>query len=190
MQVRERLLATRHSPLTTVLLAYATVLVAFFLRVYRVGDQNIWWDEGWSVWLSQKDLAWIALRTAADEHPPLHYWMLHFWNMLAGTEAFAGRFLSVAFGVLTVALLYRIGKRVGGAGLGVLAALFLAVARFHIWWSQDIKNYTPSILFAFAAVWFALHLLKTSEAYESSEVSSILAYAFFAALALWTHYLA
>ncbi len=142
--------------------AYATVLVAFFLRAYRLADQNVWWDEGWSVWLSQKDLAWIALRTAADEHPPLHYWVLHFWNLLAGTEAFAGRFLSVAFGVLTVALIYRMGKRMGGAWIGLLATLFLAVARFHIWWSQDIKNYTPSIFFAFAAVWFGLNVIARS----------------------------
>ena len=68
---------------------YATILVAFFLRVYRLADQNVWWDEGWSVWLSQHDVAWIAMRTAMDEHPPLHYWLLHFWNFIAGTNAFA-----------------------------------------------------------------------------------------------------
>jgi uncharacterized membrane protein len=221
---------------------YATVLVAFFLRVYRLADKNVWWDEGWSVWLSQQELAWIALRTAMDEHPPLHYWMLHFWNLVIGTDAFAGRFISVAFGVLTVALLYRIGKRVGARGvarhseqseesrcrenetlrsaqgddsawIGVLAALFLATARFHIWWSQDIKNYTPSIFFAFAAVWFALEILRpdrriNSETSEnrlepiahqpdSSGLNSVrrrihpmAGYALCAALALWTHYLA
>jgi len=190
----------------------------------------VWWDEGWSIWLSQKDLAWIALRTAMDEHPPLHYWMLHFWNFVAGTSAFAGRFLSLAFGVLTIALIYRIGKRVGarichsesfvpqdklreesrnckdetlrsaqrdnGAWIGVLAALFLATARFHIWWSQDIKNYTPSIFFAFAAVWFVIQG-KRQKAKGKSTISSPLAsrlslvgYALCAALALWTHYLA
>ncbi len=194
--------------------AYATVLVAFVLRAYRLADKNIWWDEGWSVWLSQKDLAWIALRTAADEHPPLHYWLLHFWNGLAGTSAFAGRFVSLAFGVLTVALLYRIGKRVGGAWLGVLAALLLAIARFHIWWSQDIKNYTPSIFFAFAAVWFMLDVIPAlaggarvasdREAVKQSPfrhwgiasspssrlAMTIIGYALCAALALWTHYLA
>ncbi|MCI0476458.1 MAG: glycosyltransferase family 39 protein, partial [Anaerolineales bacterium] len=181
---------------------YATLLVAFFLRAYRLADQNVWWDEGWSIWLSQKDWAWIALRTAMDEHPPLHYWMLHIWNFVAGTTVFAGRFLSLAFGVLTIALIYRIGKRVGGAWIGVLAALFLATARFHIWWSQDIKNYTPSIFFAFAAVWFGLAVIA-SEAKQSPirklEIASaqkprlamtIIAYALCAALALWMHYLA
>jgi 4-amino-4-deoxy-L-arabinose transferase-like glycosyltransferase len=176
----------------------ATLLVAFFLRAYRLADQNVWWDEGWSVWLSQKDVAWIALRTAMDEHPPLHYWMLHFWNFVAGTSAFSGRFVSLAFGVLTVALIYRIGKRIGGVWIGALAALFLATARFHIWWSQDIKNYTPSIFFAFAAVWFAIQILDFRFQISDLPVrhsplaprNSLLAYALCAALALWTHYLA
>lgn len=140
------------------------------------------------MWLSQKDLAWSALRTAADEHPPLHYWLLHFWNFVAGTDAFAGRFVSLCFGVLTIALLYRIGKKVGGAWLGALAALFLAVARFDIWWSQDIKNYTPSIFFAFAAVWFAMQILDFR--FTKAMRNLILGYALCAALALWTHYLA
>ena len=189
------------------IIIYATLLVAFFLRAYRLADKNIWWDEGWSIWLSQKDVVWIALRTAADEHPPLHYWMLHFWNFVVGTDAFAGRFFSLAFGVLTIALIYRIGKRVGGAWLGVLAAFLLAGARFHIWWSQDIKNYTPSIFFAFAAVWFGRSVTPAlvggarvaSEAKQSPtgdwrleirDWKPIVAYALCAALALWTHYLA
>lgn len=180
-----------HSP---TLVTYATVLVAFFLRAYRLADKNVWWDEGWSVWLSQKDLAWIALRTAADEHPPLHYWLLHFWNSIAGTDAFAGRFVSVFFGVLIVALIYRLGKKVGGAWVGVLAALFLATARFHIWWSQDIKNYTPSIFFAFAAVWCGIGQLSAVSRQPSDSTirnsQFAIGYALFAALAMWTHYLA
>ena len=194
---------TRLNKINISIFAYATVLVAFFLRVYRLAENNVWWDEGWSIWLSQKDLAWIALRTAADEHPPLHYWMLHFWNGIAGTEAFAARFLSVVFGVLTIALIFRIGKRIGGVGIGLIAALFLAVARFHVWWSQDVKNYTPSIFFAFAALWFALEILDSSwsggfSRFRRPESDSIrlkpplpiVGYALCAALALWTHYLA
>ncbi len=138
----------------------AILALAFFLRVYRLADQNIWWDEGWTTWLSRHDLAWIALRTASDEHPPLHYWLMHYWQLIAGTDAFIGRFFSVFFGLLTVALLYRLGRRIGGPGLGLLAAFLLALARFHIWWSQDIKNYTISGFFALASVWFVLEIVQ------------------------------
>ncbi len=180
----------------------ATLLVAFLVRVYRLADKNVWWDEGWSIWLAKQDWLAIALRTAADEHPPLHYWMLKVWSAVAGgsspsTEAFGARFVSVAFGVLTVAWLYRIGKRVGGARVGWLAALLLALARFHIWWSQDIKNYAPSIFFAFVAVGFGLTLIADGEWRMANDKSSraphllsAICYSLFAALALWTHYLA
>lgn len=211
--MRNRLSGILRQPRVIVWSAYATVLVAFFLRALRLADKNIWWDEGWSIWLSKQDWAAIALRTASDEHPPLHYWMLHIWNTVAGPDVFSGRFLSVAFGVLTVALVYRLGKRTGGGWVGVLAAGVLATARFHIWWSQDIKNYTPSILFAFAAVWFALDILagptltprdatgltarnrvlrlaKRGELAQGIRVRAVLGYALCAALALWTHYLA
>ncbi|MBI3537060.1 MAG: glycosyltransferase family 39 protein [Chloroflexi bacterium] len=184
--------------------AYATILVAFFLRVYRLADKNIWWDEGWSIWLAKQDWLALALQTARDEHPPLHYWLL---KTFGAFDAFSARFISVAFGVLTIALLYRLGKRVGGARVGILAAFFLALARFHVWWSQDVKNYTPSIFFAFAAVWFALDVIASADGAKQSpsnkEIASsrksllaktgwraIFLYALCAALALWTHYLA
>ncbi len=151
-------------------IAAAIIGLAFFLRVYRLADKSIWWDEGWTIWLSRHDLAWIALRTASDEHPPLHYWLMHFWNLFVGADApalaatqvqaFAGRFVSVFFGLLTVALLYRIGRRIGGNALGLIAALLLALARFHVWWSQDIKNYTLSGFFALASVWFVLEIVR------------------------------
>lgn len=159
-------LTARGMKLRASVIATAIIALAFFLRVYRLADNNIWWDEGWTIWLSRHDLGWIALRTASDEHPPLHYWLIHVWNVVTGTDAlglvptqapaFAARFVSVFFGLLTVALLYRIGRKIGGNNLGLLAALLLTLARFHVWWSQDIKNYTLSGFFALASVWFVL----------------------------------
>ncbi len=44
----------------------------------------------------------------------------------------AGRALSAAFGLLTVAAVYAIGRRLGGRGVGLLAAAFLALAALPI----------------------------------------------------------
>ncbi|HZQ05748.1 MAG TPA: glycosyltransferase family 39 protein, partial [Anaerolineae bacterium] len=164
--------------------------LAFFLRVYRLADKNIWWDEGWTIWLSQHDFAWIALRTASDEHPPLHYWLMHLWQDIFGStgfsaNAFSARFFSLVFGVLLVALVYRIGKEIGGARVGLLAALFLSLARFPVWWSQDIKNYTLSTFFAWAGVWFVWKWL-----FSKSNNRYLIGYVLGTTLALYSHYLA
>src|SRR5581483_5213862 len=176
----------------SVLAALALVALAFFLRVYRLADKNIWWDEGWTIWMAQHDWAWIALRTARDEHPPLHYWLMNLWQDIFGPAAMTGRFFSVAFGVLGVAVLYRIGKAVGGARLGLLAALFLTLARFQIWWSQDIKNYTLSAFFAWASMWFTWQMVERSnvQAFKRSTFLLYTGYVLCAALALFSHYLA
>ncbi|MGE5139656.1 MAG: glycosyltransferase family 39 protein, partial [Rudaea sp.] len=169
--------------------AVLATALAFALRLYRLNDANIWWDEGWTIWLSRQDLAAIALRTASDEHPPLHYWLMHFWTGAAGTDAFAGRFFSLFFGVLMVALVYRIGRLIGGPWLGTMAAILLALSRFSIWWSQDIKNYTLSGFFALASMWFVLRLLNAPLA-RWRDRGLWIGYVLSITLALYSHYLA
>ena len=81
-------------------------LLAFALRVFRIEQQSLWYDEAFSVYLARFDLGEITARTAADIQPPLYYYLLHFWMTLAGDSEFAVRFLSLFFGVLTVPLIY------------------------------------------------------------------------------------
>jgi hypothetical protein len=152
--------------------------------LYKLADQNIWWDEGWTVWLGRHDWAWIALRTAADTHPPLHYWLVRGWDMLVGELAFAVRFSSVLLGTLAVPLVYRLGRLVANKQVGVLAAVFLAVARFDIWWSQDIKMYALAVALVIASLYLVLRLLRGGGRWWLW-----LAYVAVTATAIYTHYL-
>jgi len=115
--------------------------LAFGLRLYRLGAKNLWWDEALAIWAVRKGLLGATLWTAGDVHPPLFFWMLWGWVQLVGESEFAARFLSVGWGLLTVALIYRLSCRLFNKPIGLLAALFLATARFHIWWSQELRMY-------------------------------------------------
>jgi len=58
------------------------------------------------------------------------------------------------FGVIAVALVYRLGRRLGGRSpilVAALAALLLATSRFHIWWSQEIRMYSLAAMWAVAS---------------------------------------
>ncbi len=183
---------SRHNALLYRIAALALLALAFFLRVYRLGEKNIWWDEGWTVWMAKHDFAWIALRTASDEHPPLHYWLMNIWQTVFGADVFTGRFFSVIFGALLVAIIYRLGKEIGGARLGLLAALFLALSRFQIWWAQDIKNYTLSAFFAWVSVWCVWQITarRRPTADGRRQLLFWLGYILATFLALFSHYLA
>ncbi|MBN1934816.1 MAG: glycosyltransferase family 39 protein [Anaerolineae bacterium] len=133
----------------------AILLLGFGLRLYRLGDQPIWWDEGHAVWAARQSLYETTRITAYDVHPPLYLWLLHGWLRLAGESEFAVRYLSLIGGVLTVALVYVVARRLLGRRAALLAALLLSTARFHIWWSQEARMYVWAAFFSLMSVhWF------------------------------------
>jgi 4-amino-4-deoxy-L-arabinose transferase-like glycosyltransferase len=172
---------TRRKRTTTLL--FVLLLLSFWLRVYRLGDKSVWWDEGWTVWLARQSLAQIARRTASDVHPPLYYWMLHFWRLGTGDSEFGLRLLSCAFGVLTVAASYRLGREVSGPKAGLLAALLLSISRFNICWSQEIRMY------ALAALLAALSLLAAIRFWDRDSLKEAALYCLFTTAGLYTLYL-
>lgn len=115
--------------------------LAFTLRLYRLGAKNLWWDEALAIWAVRKGLVGATLWTAGDVHPPLFFWTLWGWVQLVGESEFAARFLSVGWGILTLILLYRLSCRLFNKTIGLLTVLLLAIARFHIWWSQELRMY-------------------------------------------------
>ncbi|MCJ7666815.1 MAG: glycosyltransferase family 39 protein [Anaerolineae bacterium] len=118
------------------------VLLAFLLRLYRLDHQSLWYDEGFSVYLARMSLSEITARTASDIHPPLYYYLLHLWLGPFGDSEFVLRFFSVVFGLLTVPLIYALGRRLLSTASGLLAALLLAFSPFYLWYSQEARMYT------------------------------------------------
>ena len=86
-----------------------------FLRVYALGSESIWQDEGFSVSVAHMNLSELIATTAADVHPPLYYLLLHYWISIFGDSEFSCRFLSALFGYVNkptawVSLDWPVGK--------------------------------------------------------------------------------
>jgi hypothetical protein len=62
----------------------------------------------------------IARDAANDIHPPIYYWILHFWAKFVGYGEFPMRFVSAAAGVLAVCLAYKVGRRLFSPGAGLV----------------------------------------------------------------------
>jgi 4-amino-4-deoxy-L-arabinose transferase-like glycosyltransferase len=167
----------------TVPLLLAVLLLSFGLRIYRLGDKSVWWDEGLAAWAARQSLWDSARWTAADVHPPLYFWMLHFWRLGSGDSEFGLRVLSVAVGVLTVAATYKLGQAVSDAPTGLLAALLIGISRFDIWWSQEMRMYAMTALLAALSLWAAIRF------WDRGRLADGLAYVLFASAGLYTLYL-
>ncbi|MFQ5886193.1 MAG: glycosyltransferase family 39 protein, partial [Anaerolineae bacterium] len=136
------------------------LLVGFALRLYRLGYESLWYDETVSVLLARKSLPALTAHTAGDIHPPLYYYLLHFWIRLAGSSEFSLAFLSLAFGLLLIPLLFHLGRRLYGVKIGLLGALLLALSPFNLWYSQEVRMYTLGASLGLISLLFLLRLIK------------------------------
>ncbi|MBN1642403.1 MAG: glycosyltransferase family 39 protein [Anaerolineae bacterium] len=132
------------------------LLIAFATRLIRLGDKSVWWDEGLAAWAARQMLGEIARWTSADVHPPLYFWMLHFWRLGSGDTEFGLRAMSAGIGVLTVASVYGLGRAVGGRWVGLAAALLISVSRFGVWWAQEMRMYALAAFLSALSLWAAI----------------------------------
>ncbi len=159
------------------------------LRLYRLGVQSIWYDEGVSLYLAGQTVPDLIRHTAADIHPPLYYLLLHFWTRLAGDSEFSAAFLSVIWGLLLVAFVYRVGMRLAGRRAGLAAAALVALSPFNLWYSQEIRMYTLGALLGLAATWYGSRCVaEARNGAPGSGLGACALYALAAATGLYTLY--
>lgn len=120
----------------------AILLLAFALRLVWLDTRPLWYDDAFSVLLSERGLAAIASGTAADTMPPGYYVLLYAWIKLFGESPFAMRMLSVALSMLVVVFVYSIAARGFGERAGRSAAFFAALMPFQIYHAQELRMYT------------------------------------------------
>lgn len=132
--------------------ALLVFLAGFSLRVLRLGDHNVWYDEGYSVFMARQASADLPQAIASDGHPILYFALLHGWRALTGDSPLALRYLSALFGVVSLAVGYRLVRRLAGRRAAVLALALFAVQRSAIWHSQEIRMYGLALLLALVAL--------------------------------------
>jgi hypothetical protein len=189
---------------TLYLLALAAVLlIAAFLRFYRLDASSLWSDEGNTWAMLDRTYGEIAAAAAADIHPPGYYWLLKLWSSVFGTSAWAIRSFSAIAGVLLVLVVAWIGREMasGGAGrdwlrvwLPLLAALLAAVNPLLVYYSQEARMYMLVALAGAGVFWTMLASpLWTSSGRTALErwplpLKFAAGYVSFSVLGLWTHY--
>lgn len=175
----------------------ALLLISFALRLHELTRQDIWWDEARNIDVALRPFLQIATAPELDIQPPLYYWLLHAWGVISGVTvgqppaqlAFFMRLLSVLAGVLGVALLMALGRRVGGAAVGLLAVLVGALSPFWLAESQETRMYTVGFaLLTAAAVLFLDQLARREGGQRTLFSRQSLLFVLLSAAALLTHY--
>ncbi len=146
-------------------IAIAITLVGGALRVLLLANKGLWMDETFSMWLSSHSVAdMLQYVVRIDQHPPLYYLLLHYWQAIQGDTAYNVRLLSALIGTLTIPVIYLIGKRLSGVVMGLVAALLLALSPFNIQYAQETRMFTLLVFNAAIAIYALVRLLTDPHA--------------------------
>ncbi len=160
--------------------AFALVVAGLGLRVLTASD--LWLDEALTVNIARLPLGAIPGALRHDGAPPLYYWVLHAWMSAFGTSDLAVRSLSGLASVLTLPVVWVVGRRLGGARAAWGAAIVLAVNPFAIRYATETRMY------ALVALQAALGLLAALRAHERPTLGRLAWVAAAATALLYTHY--
>jgi 4-amino-4-deoxy-L-arabinose transferase-like glycosyltransferase len=139
------------------------VVVGAVLRFRGLGAPSLWTDELVSWWAASAATTGQVLSrvTGCMATPPLSSLAQHVTLGMFGESEWALRLPSAVAGVLTIPLIFLAGWRMFGAAAGAVAALFLALHPFHLWWSTDGRPYGLAVLFAAGATWSLAEAVRT-----------------------------
>ena len=129
------------------------LLLALLLRLFNL-DQSFWLDEAAQAMASARSLSeqWQLL---TDFQPPFYYYLVHFW-MIGGSSEWWLRLISVLIGVANVYVIFLLGKTVKNEKMGLLAAFLLAIAPYHVYYSQELRMYSLAALLASLQIYFLI----------------------------------
>lgn len=178
---------------------FATISVAFLLRVWNLSGRSIWFDEAFSWTLcSEFGPLEIIRRTGEDVHPPFYYLVLWTWMRVFGESLWAMRFLSVVCGTTAVWLASHVGREAvkassrsmetegwceAGELVGLMFAMFVGSSAFQIHWSGEVRMYALLSLLFLLSVFFGLRALNQ----HHSSTTPLVGFTVSSAWMLYTH---
>lgn len=109
-------------------------------------------DDVWSLKTASLPLPELLAAIRADVHPPLYFLLLKPWITLFGTTESASRLLSVLFHFGACVLMYALGRRLAGRGMGLLCAAIYAFAPLAVLSAELVRMYSLAGLLSAAAV--------------------------------------
>ncbi|MEH2294232.1 glycosyltransferase family 39 protein [Nostoc sp.] len=138
---------------------FLIIIISIFLRFCLLQNQSLWFDQGWSLALSdgttfQENLFQIVNREAGDKSQPLYYLVLFYWRSAFGDSKFAIRSLSALLGVGSVITIFFTSLRVYGKTHALWSSMILAVSSFSVFYSQDARPYALLIFIASLQIYF------------------------------------
>jgi len=136
------------------------LLLGVALRLHHLGYKSFWGDEIWTAQVAERSLDYILAHSGVVSgywRPPVYLVMAHF-ALFVGHKEFAVRLPALIFGLLGIAMIYRLGRLFYSKAVGLVAAVLLAISPYHLWYSQEARWYSQLVFFSMVSLFFFIVL--------------------------------
>lgn len=124
------------------------LFIALILRLISL-NQSLWLDEATTALVAKMSLGDIFTNfLPGDFHPPFYYLILKFWVSVFSNSEISIRTPSVIFGIITIYIVYLIGKEIFNKNVGLIASLLIATSGLHVYYSQEARMYSLATFLA------------------------------------------
>jgi len=160
------------------------ILLGVILRLYGLTFQSYWFDELFSVKLSNPihSLSYVYDHTMGDVHPPFYQSLLWLWYQIFGFSEYSGRVLSALAGIFSIYAIYALAKELYNREVGLYSAFIVATNYFAILYSQEVRSNIFMLLFSILSYLYFIRVTK-----DNSKLNLFL-YLLFSLLLMYTHY--
>jgi hypothetical protein len=135
------------------------LLLAATLRLAGLNEPGLWLDELSYTLAAQKPILTQIINpteTLGDylSVDPTLSAIPFSLSLKLGYSNFLARFPAAIFAILSIALIYQLGRTLFGNTVGLLAAGLLSISSFHVLYSHESRSYTQFVFFSLASFLF------------------------------------
>ena len=170
--------------------AMVVVFIAYSAAVLLLDDYPIYVDGLFSLATAgyadaYPDLALVLERmmVKSQQHVPGYFLLLFVWGNLLDWTPLAMRLLTLFFGIISLALMYRLGRSLVSKEAGLLALVMLAGLAFYNIWLLPIRMYTLFVAAELLLLWMYFRAIRKQSAGAAQLIPVFLACVAF----LYTH---
>ncbi len=138
-------------------LLFLIVAVGALLRFYNYPELPYSFDEFSALFRTRfdnfSDLIYYGVKTT-DTHPAGIQVFMYYWVQVFSESEIWVKFPFTVFGILSIILVYKVGKKWFNPTVGLFSALFLSVLQYPITYSQFARPYISGLFFSLLMVLF------------------------------------
>lgn len=161
------------------------IIFALLVRIPHLND-SVWLDEAAQILESERPLN-QQFDIINDFQPPLLHLILHFALYIDSSVIWLRTVGALIPGLITIYATYKIGTILHSKKMGLIAGALLSISSFHIFYSQELRQYSLPAMFAVLS-W--LEILKVTSTEEKKHVAKpFIKFSIFTILGLYASYL-